>query len=198
MKKILTIILLGLLIPLSLFAGNLFEFSLGATTAYQKANAIEEISNGNFNISDVTIEDFKFGVDTNVNIVFLDLNSKTFFTSTNDQFSINGIVSANLLLNFSAIRIKAGLGYQYTIDPKTLTLGFGSVSHVEGFGNFKDANFDLYTGVDIVLGKVLIGAYATLPTNTAISKGNWLDLITTVKENWKAAQVGISLSYAFL
>lgn len=198
MKKFIAIFLLCLMIPLSLTAGSLFEFSLGATSAYQKADAIKEISEGNFNISDVSIDDFKFGADVNINLFLVNINGKTFFNMNNDKVNMSGIVSANLLLNFSLIRLKAGLGYQYTIDPTTLIVKFGSANTVSTFEDFKDANFDIYAGVDIALGKVLIGAYATLPTGTTINNGKWVDLFTTVKDNWKAAQLGISVSYAFL
>lgn len=197
MKKLLTILLIALLIPASIFAGA-FGMSVGATAAYQKVDAVKEISEGNFNISDVSIDDFKFGADVNIDLFLININGKTFFNMNNDRVNMSGIVSANLLLNFSLIRLKAGLGYQYTIDPTTLIVKFGSANTVSTFEDFKDANFDIYAGVDIALGKVLIGAYATLPTGTTINNGKWMDLFTTVKDNWKAAQLGISVSYAFL
>lgn len=201
MKKTIAIFLLILMIPFTLCAGSLFEASIGATAAYQKANAIEEISSGNFNISDIKVDDFKFGADTNINLLFLNINGKAFLAfSTEDQFavkSVNGIVSANLLVNLSIIRLKAGLGYQYALDVKSLKSTFGSTSVVSAFDEITKANFDIYAGADIALGKLLISAYATLPTNVSIDNGNWKDLLSTVKDNWKAAQLGVSLSYIF-
>lgn len=198
MKKGLIILVFAIIVPACVFAGNgIFGLSVGATAAYQKAGAVESMADGSFDFKDLSIDDFKFGADVDVKVLFLDVNGKA-FVAKNDKGDtlLNGIVSANLALDIAIVRLKAGLGYQYTYNTKTQEIIYGSTANVRDFEDFKDANFDVYVGVDVMLGDLSIGAYATLPTETSIGKGNWGDLFSTVKDNWKAAQIGVGVGYS--
>lgn len=197
MKKILIILILTILIPVSIFASGFFDLSLGVTAAYQKAGALEEISSGKFDVKGLRVEDFKFGIDTDFKVLFLDFNGKGFFTrNSENQHIMNGIVSTNLLLDFTIFRIKIGLGYQYLLNLETDELSYGSITTVKNFEDFKDANFDIYAGVDIVLGDLIINAYATLPTEASIANSAWEYLFDTVADNWKAAQIGVGIGFS--
>lgn len=200
MKKVLIVLVLAIAIPACVFAGSgVFGLSLGATAAYQKAGAIEEISEGDFDIKDLSIEDFKFGVDMDVKVLFLDLDTKAFIAKNESgETLVNGIVSANLAIDIAIVRLRAGLGYQYNYNFATKEILYGSTARVTDFANFKDANFDIHVGVDFLLGKFTIGAYATLPTDTSIGKGNWSDLFPTIEQNWKAAQIGIGVGFSLI
>lgn len=109
---------------------------------------------------------------------------------------LNGIVSANLAVDIFFVRVKAGLGYQYEYNTKTKDFAFGR--NATAFDKFKEAYFDIYTGVDFKLGPVVVGAYATLPTGVSIENGKWAEIFSTIQENWKQAQIGVSVGFALL
>lgn len=200
MKKVLIILVLAIAIPACVFAGNgLIGLPLGATAAYQKAGAVENIADGNFDLKDLSIDDFKFGADVDVRVLFLDVNGKAFLAKNDkSETLVNGIVSANLALDIAIVRLKAGLGYQYTFNTKTSEMIYGSTAGVKDFADFKNANFDIHVGVDVLLGDLTIGAYATLPTEVSVGKGNWGDLFSTVEKNWKAAQIGVGVGFSIV
>lgn len=200
MKKGLIILVLAIVIPACVFAGNgIIGLTVGATAAYQKAGAVESIESGEI-LKDLSIDDFKFGADVDVKVLFLDVNGKAFVAKNgNGDTLINGIVSANLALDIAIVRLKAGLGYQYTFNTQTKDIVYGSANGgVKSFDDFKNANFDIHVGADVMLGDLTIGAYATLPTETSIGKGNWGDLFSTVADNWKAAQIGVGIGFSLI
>lgn len=193
MKKVLTILVLAALIPACLFASNLFGFTVGATAAYQKAL----LEDGTVDVKDIKIEDFKFGADVDLKLLILDINAKGFYAkNASDQVLVNGIVSANLAVDIFFVRVKAGLGYQYAYNTTTKEFSFGR--DAKSFEEFQNACFDIYAGLDFKLGKVVIGAYATLPTEVSIGKNNWADIFSTVQNQWQSAQFGLSVGFALL
>ncbi len=194
MKKILTILVLVMIIPACIFAGNVIGLTVGATAAYQKA-PVGEVNKDV--LDDIQLEDFKFGADVDVKVFVFDVNAKGFIAKDTDKVTIlNGIVSANIAVDLSIVRIKAGLGYQYSYNTQTQDIFFGRKAN--SFEEFENACFDIYTGVDVILGPVVIGAYATLPTSVSIGESNWADIFTTVEDNWKSAQIGLSCGFAIL
>lgn len=191
MKKVLTILVLAALIPACVFAGNFFGFTVGATAAYQKAAETAA------DVKNIKLEDFKFGADVDLKLFILDVNAKGFVAkSATDETMLNGIVSANLAVDIFFVRVKAGLGYQYEYNTKTKDFAFGR--NATAFDKFKEAYFDIYTGVDFKLGPVVVGAYATLPTGVSIENGKWAEIFSTIQENWKQAQIGVSVGFALL
>lgn len=190
MKKILTFLVL-VLIPVCLFAGNFAGLNIGVTGAYQKA-ALGEATEGKIDVKGVKWEDFKYGADVDLKLAFIDVNAKGFFArNTDGDLVINGIASANLAVDIFFARVKAGLGYQYSYDTKANTIAFGR--NADCFEDYENACFDIYTGVDFLLGPVVIGAYATLPTGVSIGANNWTEIISTISDNWKSAQIGLSV-----
>lgn len=193
MKKILTVLVL-VLIPVCIFAGEFVGFNIGVTGAYQKA-ALGEATEGKIDVKGIKWEDFKYGADLDFRLAFLDVNAKGFFArNTDGDLVINGIASANLTADIFFIRIKAGLGYQYSFDTKSNAIVFGH--NANSFEDYENACFDIYTGVDLLLGPVVVGAYATLPTGVSIGANNWEDIISTVSDNWKSAQIGLSVGFS--
>lgn len=193
MKKVLTILVLVALIPACLFASNFLGLTVGATAAYQKA--LGSVAEEGVDVKGIKIEDFKFGADVDLKVLILDVNAKGFVAkSANDETLLNGIVSANLALDILIVRVKAGLGYQYSYNTVTKDFKFGR--NASAFDAFKDAYFDIYTGVDVKLGPVVVGAYATLPTGVSIENGKWAEIISTIQENWKDAQIGVSVGFS--
>lgn len=196
MKKILTILVLVTVIPACIFAGSVLGLTAGITGAYQKAE-LGEATEGKIDVESLKWEDFKFGADVDVKVLFVNVNAKGFIAeNTDDDFVINGIVSVNLCADLEFVRLKAGLGYQYSYNTKKETGSFGRSANY--FEDYEDACFDIYTGLDVVLGPIVIGAYATLPTGVSIGEGNWNEIFSTIEENWRSAQIGLSLGFALL
>ncbi len=196
MKKVLTILILAALIPACVFATDFLGLTVGATGAYQKAE-LGAATEGKVDVKELKMEDFKFGADVDLKVLFVDVNAKGFFAKNTDgDVMINGIVSANLAVDIAFVRIKAGLGYQYSYDTKTEAVAFGR--NANSFDEFKKACFDIYTGVDVLLGPIVVGAYATLPTGVSIEENNWSEIISTISDNWKSAQIGVSVGFALL
>ena len=205
MKKILTILVLVTVIPACIFAGNIFGLTVGATAAYQKTinDSIDNSESAEQFFKDLKVEDFKFGADVDVKVLVVDVNAKGFVAKNADeQTTLNGIVSANLAIDIFFVRVKAGLGYQYAYNTETKAFHFGnndnSAGFVTSFEGFKNAQFDIYAGVDFKLGPVVVGAYATLPTGVSIENGKWADIFSTIEENWGKALVGVSVGFAIL
>lgn len=199
MKRFITILMIAILIPASIFANSLFGVTVGATAAYQKTGALESIANGEFEFEDVSLQDFKTGLDVGVKVLFVEANGKAFFTETIDGDSaFNGIVSANLVFDFTIVRFKAGIGYQYLFNLSTEDIVYGSIVQKTEFEDFKDANVDLYVGVDLMFGGLVVNAYATLPTTATLSNASMDELFAIADGGWKAAQVGIGIGFSLI
>jgi len=202
MKKVVLILVLAMAIPACIFAGDsIFGLSAGVVAAYQKAGAVDALAEGDLDaFKDISPDDFKFGADVDVKVLFLDVNGKAFLAKDEDSNTIiNGITSVNLAIDIAIVRLKAGLGYEFTYNPDSSTFSFGNgASGVDSFESFEDACLDVHVGVDVMLGGVIVGVYATLPTSVSIGQGNWTDLISTVQDNWKAAQFGLGVRFALL
>lgn len=190
-KKIFTTLII-ILLASCLFASSPFNITLGVTSAFQKAN-LGKVSE----INEIAVEDFKYGADLSVRLLFLEANAKSFVAKdTEGNTLINGIISANLSLNIIILRVKLGLGYQYMYDTLSKSYVFGR--GLTSYEDFEKAEFDIYAGVDIPLDKFVIGVYGTLPTGVSIEKNNWDEIISTVENNWENAQIGVSIGINLL
>lgn len=188
MKKAILTILTIFLITTSVFASSI-GITLGVTSAYQKAR-LGEVKT--VNVEELKWEDFKYGADLSVKLLILELNTKSFIAKDTDSNTLlNGIISANVAIDIAFVRAKAGLGYQYTYDTISKEYLFGR--GVNNYADFKNAEFDIYTGADIRFGNIVFGIYGTLPTSVSIEKNNWNEIVSTISDNWEDAQVGISL-----
>ena len=196
MKKFAIVLLIAVMIPACIFAGRgLFDLTVGATasTSYD----IEKIEEGAW--KNISIEDFRFGADAEVKLAIVSVDGKIFYDQANK--GISGLVSANIAADIFFVRVKAGLGYQYTYNFDTKTFYFGNGldgGYATKFADFKKANFDVNAGVDFLLGPVTVGAYATLPTKTSIENGEWLELVKALGEGWKYAKIGLTVGFALL
>lgn len=199
MKRFLTILVIAILLPVSIFANSLFDVTVGATAAYQKTGALESIASGEFAFEDLSVQDFKTGLDVGVKVLFVEANGKAFFTETIDGDSaFNGIVSANLVFDFTIVRFKVGIGYQYMFNLSTEDIIYGSIVQKTSFEDFKDANVDLYVGVDLMLGGLVVNAYATLPTTATLNNASMDELFAIADGGWKAVQVGIGIGFLLI
>lgn len=191
MKKIAIALLIAVIVPCCIFASRgMFDFTVGvAASSDYKVTEAREI------VDKFSIDKISFGGDVEMKLAFLAIDGKVMYQPENK--TIGGIASANLALDLFFLRIKAGLGYEYQYDFNNNVLSFGNVNGpVSEFGQFKDACFDLNAGVDFLIGSLTVGAFATLPSETSIAKGNWGDLFQCVKDGWKDAKLGMTVGIA--
>ena len=191
MKKVIIALLIALIIPCCVFASRgLLDLTVGAVASsdYSVSNPPKE---------KLSFDKFSFGADVEMKLAFLAVDGKALYSPTDK--SVKGIVSANLALDIFFVRVKAGLGYEYNYGFETKKMSFGNVNGESSqFADFKNACFDLNAGVDFLLDKLTVGAYATLPTDTSIAKGNWSDLLPSLKDNWKNAKLGLVVGISLI
>lgn len=194
MKKVIIALLIALIIPCCVFAGRgLFDFTLGV--AAQSDYDVEKVKEEG--MKDFSIDQLSFGADVEMKLAFVAIDGKVMYAP--EIKTIGGTVSANLALDIFFLRVKAGLGYQYQYNFETKEMAYGNANGaVSAFSDFKDACFDLNMGVDILLGNLTVGAYATLPTETSITNGDWNGLFGNIKENWSKAKLGMTIGIALL
>ena len=193
MKKVIIALLIALIIPCCVFAGRgLFDFTIGvaAQSDYDVQKVKEE------GMKDFSIDQLAFGADVEMKLAFAAIDGKVMYAP--ESKSISGIISANLALDIFFLRVKAGLGYEYQYNLETKQFIYGNAMDIQDFDNFKDANFDITAGVDILLGNLTVGAYASLPTNVSITKGNWDELLSTAKEGWDQAKLGMVIGISLI
>jgi hypothetical protein len=193
MKKVIIAMLIALVIPCCIFAGRgLFDLTLGAVA--QSSYDIEDVKSGE--LKNFDIKNLAFGADVEAKLSILAIDAKGLYDNANKGLS--GIVSANLALDIFFVRVKAGLGYEYAYNFETKAFYFGNGNeYATEFANFKDAAFDINVGVDVLLGPITVGAYATLPTETSISNGRW-DKFFGAFSNWEQAKLGLTVGFAVL
>ncbi|MBR2282436.1 MAG: hypothetical protein IJ863_07445 [Spirochaetales bacterium] len=198
MKKVIIAMLIVLMVPACIFAGRgLLDFTIGATaeTTYKVEDVQKAISGEEeFKFS---MENVGFGAETELKLAFLALNGKAVFAPA--QKTVSGVVSGNLALDILFIRIKAGLGYEYSYDFESKEMKYGNgAGCVSSFDEFKKAQFDACLGVDFLLGDLTIGAHASLPTSVSIEQNNWSELVSSIQDNWQYAKLGVSVGYSLL
>ena len=194
MKKVIIALLIALIIPCCVFAGRgMFDLTLGV--AAQTSYDIDAVKEGE--LENFTLDGVAFGADVEAKLSILAIDAKGMYDTANKGLS--GIASANLALDIFFVRVKAGIGYEYTYNFETKSLQFGNPNYeVTDFADYKDACFDINVGVDVLLGPITVGAYATLPTETSISNGKWAELFGTAFSNWSQARLGVTLGFAVL
>ena len=194
MKKIIIALLIALIIPACVFAGRgLFDLTLGVTAS--SSYDINDVKEGA--LKEFTIDSLRFGADTELKLAFVDIDGKLFYDSANK--GISGIVSANLAVDIFFVGIKTGLGYAYTYNLDTKDFYFGNGidgGYATDISQFEKANFDVNVGVDVLLGPLTIGTYATLPTTCSIENGQWGDIVKALGDNWASAKLGVTVGFA--
>ena len=194
MKKVIIALLIALIIPCCVFAGRgLFDLTIG--TAAQTSYDIDAVKDGE--LKNFSLEGVAFGADVEARFTILAVDVKGMFDTANK--GVAGFASANLAIDIFFVRVKAGLGYEYSYNFENKQFYFGNVNNAATeFGGFKEACFDINVGVDVLLGPLTIGAYATLPTETSIANGKWAELFGTAFTSWNKAKLGVSVGFAVL
>ena len=176
MKKILTVFLL-IAVSLLCLAAKPFEFNIGASGTY----------NGGYN--DIVagakpeLGDFSFGLDADVKLLFVDVDTTALYTKVNEEHILNGVASANLSLDVFFLRISAGIGYDYVYNITTKQL---IVAGKDNFDNFFDNSFYLRGAIEFLLDTLHAGIFAIYPVEAPIG-----EFIVTVPEiDWQKVLQG--------
>ena len=193
MKRIFILMLIAVIVPACVFAESrgFFDFTVGVTA--QSSYDIKDIEQGG--LKDFSLDKLAFGADVETKISIAAADVKVLYDKPNK--GVFGMVSANISIDLlSMLRVKAGIGYQYGYNFENKTFYIGNPNgYVTEFASFKDACMDVNAGVDLMLGRITLGLYATLPTTTSISNGNWAGIPKAVVESWKIAKVGCWIGY---
>ena len=194
MKKVIIALVIAMIIPCCIFAGRgMFDLTIGA--AAQTSYDIEDVQNGG--LQNFTMDGVAFGADVEAKLSILSIDAKGMYDTASKGLS--GIASANLAIDIFFVRVKTGLAYEYAYNFDTKSMYFGNGNgYVTEFADYKDACFDINVGVDVLLGPITVGAYATLPTETSISNGKWAELFGTAFSNWNQAKLGVTVGFAVL
>ena len=193
MKKVIIALVIAMIIPCCIFAGRgMFDLTIGA--AAQTSYDIEDVQNGG--LQNFTMDGVAFGADVEAKLSILSIDAKGMYDTASKGLS--GIASANLAIDIFFVRVKTGLAYEYAYNFDTKSMYFGNGNgYVTEFADYKDACFDINVGVDVLLGPITVGAYATLPTETSISNGRW-DKFFGAFGNWNQAKLGVAVGFALL
>lgn len=198
MKKVIIALVIAMIIPCCVFAGRgMFDLTVGV--AAQSTYDIEDVQAAAEagTAEGFSIDGLAFGADVEAKLSILAIDAKGMYDTANKGLS--GIASANLALDIFFVRVKAGVGYEYTYNFETKNFYFGNASgYATEFAGYKDACFDINVGVDVLLGPITVGAYATLPTETSIANAKWAELFGTAFSNWSQAKLGVTVGFAVL
>lgn len=201
MKKIIIALLIAMIIPSAVFASRgLLDLTVGAVASSSYTiGDIVDVANGtnSFESLELGVDKFAFGADVEAKVAFLAVDAKIMAT---DNFkTLYGSVSADLALDILFVRAKAGVSYNYAYNLETKAMAYGnSVSSVTTFEDYQKAAFDVNVGVDVLLGNLTIGAFASLPSATTIENQKWGELISSATDNWDKAKVGMTVGIALL
>lgn len=201
MKKIIIALLIAMIIPSAVFASRgLFDLTVGAvaSSSYTIGNIVD-VANGtnSFESLKLGVDKFAFGADVEAKVAFLAVDAKIMAT---DNFkTLCGSVSADLALDILFVRAKAGVSYNYKYDLEHNRLVYGNGENIaKTFEDYQKAAFDVNVGVDVLLGNLTIGAFASLPSATTIENQKWGELISSATDNWDKAKVGMTVGIALL
>ena len=194
MKKIIIALLIAMIVPCCIFAARgTFDFTLGvaASSTYSIGGVAET------GVKDFSADKLSFGADAELKLAFVAVDGTVMYAP--ELKNLYGTVSASVALDIFFLRVKAGLGYEYHYNFTENQFDFGNASgSVTEFADFKKACFDVKVGVDVLLGNLTLGAFASLPTATSIDNKAWGDLFASIKENWKSAQLGMVVGISLI
>ena len=182
MKKVIIALVIAMIIPCCVFAGRgMFDLTVGVSA--QSTYDIEDVQAAAEagTAEGFSIDGLAFGADVEAKLSILAIDAKGMYDTANKGLS--GIASANLALDIFFVRVKAGVGYEYTYNFETKSFYFGNASGA---------------GVDFLIGPITVGAYATLPTETSIANAKWADLFGKAFSNWSQAKLGLTVGFAVL
>lgn len=180
MKKVL-VVLACLLLMGTLFA-NPFEINLGlvgqCNSTLESALETQEFR---FDFNDLS-----FGATAEAKLTIVELNATSLLTKVEGINVLNGVVSANLVLDIFFVRVGAGLGVNYLFDTEN---GFRLVG-----GDFFNANLSLRAEVDFLIKDLRIGVYANVPTRFTVENlSSFKYDEAELRDFWKSAVVGLAL-----
>ncbi len=198
MKKVIIAMLIVLMVPASIFASRgIFDLTLGANveSSYDVKTVQDAIANGE--APEFSMDNLSFGAAAEVKLAFVSVNATAGIAPK--LKTISGTASAGLALDVFFVRLKAGLGYEYQYDYENKVFQFGHGNDVASeFKDFKKASMDATVGVDFLLGGLTVGVHASLPTSVTIESENWGELVSSIKDNYDTAKLGVSIGIALL
>jgi len=213
MRKVLVLMILLTVIPATLFAGIIFDFSVGADAKYKPMGQelIHDVVSGNeykFKPTDIIpglALDAKFFIfDVNATVDITEFKSDAYEGS----LCSSGFVGGGLSFDIFFVRLSLGAGYSYTFDLNYLADGTANpVFALRSYNtnnysctpvalkDFKNATMDIRSSVDCVLGKISAGAYVLLPTDLSISDMSFAKISSSMLGCLKGINGGVRVMF---
>lgn len=192
MKKGLIILCL-LLIPATLFA-SAFGLRAGVVAKYDKnLGDLTTVSS----VEDIHFpQDFGFGADLNVKVLFFDADMTAYFGSNSDNKAvIDGLMSLNAGIDLSVVRITlgAGFGYVYNYETGKFVLKGNIENDTKFIDQLKNSPINLRACVGFDLDAVNISVFGIYNTNQSFNRFKPAEIFDGF--NWKDIQVGVAASF---
>jgi len=170
-KKTLMVLLVVLfLVPAGLFAG-IFDLSIGAIAQY---NGIIGSENATWEEGMSEIDNYEFGPDIRMRILFAEVDIAALYSSTNTGHRLSGIATGGVSLDLlGLLRLGVGMGPRLSVtfdDDWSNAQAYGpnnvAISGGSDFGTaFMNAPMSYRITADLKLGKILLGLNYTIDSD---------------------------------
>lgn len=195
-KKILLLALVALLAASSVFAGQLFQIGLAAQYQNVLSDVLSAEEGGEVETAGLLdIENYKFGADVRVNLLFLNVSGlglvQTEKDGDNTVWNFDTSLTAGFTLGLGPVRATVGVGPNMMFG---INGGEFSVDGqpVENFMEVAKASPLVYRGdLSINLGSFGIGASYMLNSETSLGEFDFAKLLP----DWSAGKVSIALLF---
>lgn len=188
MKKILVSFLLVALVSSAVFAAPLIQ--LGPSVQFSKT--LKDIS-----AEDLTkIENYTFGVDARVNVLFLQVALNGMYGKVGDMHNLSSVLSANLLISpIDVINLSVGVGPSINFTTEDFNTFYVNGSKIDEFGDvFMKSPLNYRAQVGINMGSLGLSLTYIIPTVGSFSEIN----DDTFKPNWDGGKFQASLLFNIL
>lgn len=193
MKKILVSFLLVALVSSAVFAAPLIQ--LGPSVQFSKT--LKDISAEDFDAEELTkIENYTFGVDARVNVLFLQVALNGMYGKVGDMHNLSSVLSANLLISpIDVINLSVGVGPSINFTTEDFNTFYVNGSKIDEFGDvFMKSPLNYRAQVGINMGSLGLSLTYIIPTVGSFSEIN----DDTFKPNWDGGKFQASLLFNIL
>lgn len=202
-KMIVATLLAGLLIPSSVFAGNLLGLSIGPIAQYQNTadDAYAEATSGDTS-NMLSTDNYKFGVDARVKIALFEVTGQSLVAQIDGgdatDFVFNTILTAGMSYDvLPMLRLGAGIGPSFQMGYYDDDFYYDMNMNTTG-GSFSDTLSNSLltyriTG-DILLGNMMAGLSYSVPTTTTFDDFD----ISDASPEWGNGMFGVSVLFSLI
>jgi len=200
-KMIIATLFASLLIPTSVFAGNLLSVSVGPIAQYQNTadDAYAEAASGDTS-NMLSTDNYKFGVDARVKIALFEVTGQSLVSQIDGgdatDFVFNTILTAGVSYDvLPMIRLGAGIGPSFQMGYYDDDFYYDMTTTDGSFSDTLSNSLLTYrvTG-DVLLGNMMAGLSYSVPTTTTFDDFDFSD----ATPEWGNGMFGVSVLFSLL